>query len=59
MKITKVNIETINKRIAYYQKLRKMSSADMQLRLQSGKLKETHDICCWLMLLELKRRIEK
>lgn len=44
-------------KIADFEKRYEMSSATMQRRLADGALRETADICMWLMLIEAKNSI--
>jgi len=40
-------------KIATFERMYSMSSAEMKQAVASGELSETHDICMWLMYLEL------
>lgn len=48
----------IEKQIAKFERRYEMSSSVMKKRLSAGLIKETAEICSWLMLLKAKDRFE-
>lgn len=49
--------DDLNRRIADYETRYEMSSATMLKLYEEQKLRETEDICAWLMLLRLRERL--
>ena len=49
----------LDERIAKFETRYEMSSATMRLRMSSGEMRETADICSWLMLAKMRERIIK
>lgn len=49
--------EDLNRRIAHYETRYEMSSATMLKLYDEQKLRETEDICAWLMLIRLRERL--
>ena len=47
-------LRRIRERIAAFEETHGFTSADMQGRLSSGQIRETRDVCDWLMLLNLE-----
>lgn len=46
-------------RIKHFERVYEISSKKMQEQLSKGLIKETADICYWVMLLELKESVEQ
>lgn len=43
----------LRRKIATFERMYSMPSAEMKKAVTSGQISETHDICMWLMYLEL------
>lgn len=49
--------DDLNRRVAEYESRYEMSSAKMLKLYEEQALRETEDICAWLMLLRLRERL--
>jgi hypothetical protein len=52
-------VSDIDDRILEFEKAYEMSSDEMQRQLNNNEIRETADICNWLMLLHTRNRIVK
>lgn len=50
--------QELNTRIQYFEDLHQMSSEEMKRKLAAGEIRETADICSWLMFLNIRSRFE-
>ena len=50
-------LDAINARIARLEQIYEMSSETLLARMRSREQRETNEICTWLMLLDLRKRV--
>jgi hypothetical protein len=51
-------VEFLNSAIADYEERGGMKSDEMRAKLQAGQIRETSDICGWLMLLDARDSLQ-
>jgi hypothetical protein len=49
----------LDRQITAFERVYEVSSDTMQQQLAAGRIRETAEICRWLMLLELRNRVRK
>ncbi len=52
-------LKELDRRIAAFERVYETTSENMQAELTSGVRKETAEICQWLMLIELQKRVSR
>lgn len=50
-------LEDLTQKLERFEELYEITSSEMKNQLQQGLLQETHEICCWLMLLKVRDKL--